>query len=91
MSLGSCESGRKKQPEDKVFGQEIPGRRGPSCWDIPDPGPGDVPNKSFLQGALFCCLRQGIAGMSHDLGRDVPGSDSSEGLYARNIGLIFVP
>ena len=36
-----------------------------------------------MQGALFCCFRQGMAaaaGMSRDLGRDVP---RSEKLYAR--------
>ena len=46
----------------------------------------DIPDKNFMQVAFFCCFRQGVAGMSRDLGRDVP---DLEKLYARNFGLIF--
>ena len=31
----------------------------------------DVPDKNFMQVAFFCCFRQGVAGMSWDLGWDV--------------------
>ena len=39
-----------------------------------------------MQVAFFCCFRQGVAGMSRDLGRDVP---DLEKLYATNFGLLF--
>ena len=39
-----------------------------------------------MQVVFFCCFGQGVAGMSRDLGRDVP---DLEKLYARNFGLIF--
>ena len=35
-----------------------------------------------MQVAFFCCFRQGVAGMSRDLGRDVP---DLEKLYARKL------
>ena len=37
------------------------GHPGPRRWDIPD--------KNFMQAALFFCFRQEVAGMSRDLGR----------------------
>ena len=46
----------------------------------------DIPDKDLMQVALFCCFRQGVAGMSWDLGWDVPGLEK---LYARNFGLIL--
>ena len=42
----------------------------------------DIPDKNFMQAAFFCCFRQGVAGMSRDLGRDVP---DLEKLYARKL------
>ena len=36
-----------------------------------------------MQVAFFCCFRQGVAGMSRDLGRDVPD------FMQENFGLIF--
>ena len=33
-----------------------------------------------MQVAFFCCFREGVAGMSRDLGRDVP---------KQNFGLLF--
>ena len=45
----------------------------------PGPRRRDVPDKNFMQVAFFCCFRQGVAGMSRDLGRDVP---DLEKLYA---------
>ena len=39
-----------------------------------------------MQAAFFCCFRQGVAGMSRDLGRDVP---ESEKLYARKLWADF--
>ena len=45
----------------------------------PGPRRRDIPNKNFMQVAFFCCFRKGVAGMSPDLGRDVP---DLEKLYA---------
>ena len=39
-----------------------------------------------MQVAFFCCFRQGVAGMSQDLGRDVP---DLEKLYARKLWADF--
>ena len=39
-----------------------------------------------MQVAFFCCFRQGVAGMSRDLGRDVP---ELEKLYARKLWADF--
>ena len=46
----------------------------------------DIPDKNFMQVALFCCFRQGMAGMSRDLGRDVR---DLEKLYARKLWADF--
>ena len=71
-------SGREKQPKHKVFGREVPGHLGPRRRDIPD--------KNFMYVAFFCCFRQGVAGMSPDLGRDVP---ELEKLYVRKLWADF--
>ena len=52
----------------------------------PGPRHRDIPDKNFMQLAFFCCLRQGVAGMSRDLGRDVP---DLEKLYARKLWADF--
>ena len=52
----------------------------------PEPRRRDVPDKNFLQVAFFCCFRHGVAGMSRDLGRDVP---DLEKLYARKLWADF--
>ena len=39
-----------------------------------------------MQVAFVCCFRQGVAGMSRDLGRDVP---DLENLYARKLWAEF--
>ena len=52
----------------------------------PGPRRRDIPDKNFMQVALFCCFRQGVAGMSQDLGRDVP---DLEKLYARKLWADF--
>ena len=62
-----------KQPKDKAFGQDIPGTSGTHTSGYP--WPWDVPDKDFMQGAFFCCFRQGLARMSRDLGRNFPGSE----------------
>ena len=68
-------SGRQKQPKDKVFGQRIlVGHQGPRRRDIL--------HKNFMQVVFSCGFRQGVAGMSWDLGRDVP---DLEKLYARKL------
>ena len=66
---------RKNSP-DKNFiflGQPAPRRR-------------DIPDKNFMQVAFFCCFRQGVAGMSRDLGRDVPDLEKR---YARKLWADF--
>ena len=68
-----------KQPKEKVFGQKILGTPGTHTSGYPWPWPCDVPDENFMQGAFCCCLRQAMAGISRDLGRDVPGSEE---LYA---------
>ena len=52
----------------------------------PGPRRRDIPDKDFMQEALFCCFRQGVAGMSRDLGQDVP---DLEKLYARELWAAF--
>ena len=47
----------------------------------------NVLDKNFMQVAFFCCFRHGVAGMSRDLGRDVP---DLEKLYAKKLwGVAF--
>ena len=69
---------KKKQPKNKVLGGIFLGHQGPRRRDIPD--------KNFMQLAFFCCFRQGVAGMSRDLGQDVPGLEK---LYARKLWADF--
>ena len=52
----------------------------------PGPRRRDIPEKNFMSVAFFCCFRQGVAGMSRDLGRDVP---DLEKLYARKLWADF--
>ena len=64
----------RKQPKDKAIGQEIVlGHQGPTRRDIPDPGLGVSRAKTLGKVRFFSCFRHGMAGMSSDLGRDVPG------------------
>ena len=35
-----------------------------------------VQDRNSMQGASFCCFTEGMAGMSRDLARDVPGSET---------------
>ena len=46
----------------------------------------DIPDKNFMQVAFFCCFRPGVAGMSRDLGRDVP---DLENFMQENFGAGF--
>ena len=69
---------RKNSPNIKFLGGIFLGHPGPRRRDIPD--------KNFMQLAFFCCFRQGVAGMSRDLGRDVPGLEK---LYARKLWADF--
>ena len=62
----------------KLLGRIFLGHQGPRRRDIPD--------KNFMQVAFFCCFRQGAAGMSRDLGRDVPGLEK---LSARKLWADF--
>ena len=71
----------KKQPKHKVLGGIFLGHPGPRRRDIP--------NQDFMQKAFFCCFRQGVAGMSRDLGRDVP--DFGKTLCKKTLGWFFVP
>ena len=52
----------------------------------PGPRRRDISDKSFMQVVFFCRFRQGMAGMSRDLGRDVP---DLEKLYARKLWADF--
>ena len=45
-----------------------------------------IPDKNLMQVAFVCCFRQGVAGMSRDLGRDVPDLENS---MQKNCGLSF--
>ena len=71
-------SGPKNSLNIKFLGGIFLGHPGPRRRDIPD--------KNFMQVAFFCCFRQGVAGMSRDLGRDVP---DLEKLYARKLWADF--
>ena len=71
-------SGTEKQPKHKVLGGMFLGHQGPRRRDIPV--------KNFMQVAFFCCFRQGVVGMSRDLGRDVP---DLEKLYARTLWAVL--
>ena len=64
----------EKQPKHKVFGRDIPGTSGTQT--------SGYPGQKLYASGLFCCFRQGVAGMSRDLGRDVP---DLEKLYARRL------
>ena len=70
---------RKNSLNIKFLGGIFLGHPGPRSRDIPD--------KNFMQVAFFCCFRQGVAGMSRDLGRDVP---DLEKLYARKLWADFL-
>ena len=71
-------SNLKTAPNIKFLGGIFLAHLGPRRRDIPD--------KNFMQVAFFCCFRQGVAGMSRDLGRDVP---DLEKLYARKLWADF--
>ena len=69
---------RKSSLNIKFLGGTFLGHPGPRRRDIPD--------KNFMQVAFYCCFRQGVAGMSPDLGRDVP---DLEKLYAGKLWADF--
>ena len=78
-SDNSCTTPIKKNSLNiKLWGGIFLGHPGPRRQDIPD--------KNCMQVAFFCCFRQGVAGMSRDLGRDVP---DLEQLYARKLWADF--
>ena len=52
----------------------------------PGPRRRDIPDKNFMQVAFFCRFRKGVAGMSRDLGRDIPDLGK---LYARELWADF--
>ena len=52
----------------------------------PGPRRRDIPDQNFMQVAFTCCFRQGVAGVSRDLGRDIP---DLEKLYARKLWADF--
>ena len=74
-----CQEG-KKLPKDKVFGRDIPGTSGPGRQDIPDSGAAMSQTKTLCKQPFSVVSDREWAGMSRDLGRDVPGSEK---LYAR--------
>ena len=70
---------KKNSLKAKFFGQEdIAGTSGTQTLGHP--------GQNFMQVAFFCCFRQGMAGMSRHLGRDVP---DLEKLYARKLWADF--
>ena len=73
-----CSGPKKNSLNIKFLGGIFLGHPGPRRRDVPD--------KNFMQVAFFCCFRQGVAGMSRDLGRDVP---DLEKLYARKLWADF--
>ena len=58
---------KEKQPKDKVFGPDMPETSGTQTLEYP--------GKRLYARRLFCCFKEGVAGMYRDSGRDVPGSD----------------
>ena len=76
--FGSFGHVRKNSLNIKFLGGIFLGHPGPRRRDIPD--------KNFMQVAFSCCFRQGVAGMSRDLLRDVP---DLENFMQENFGLIF--
>ena len=73
----ATQEGKKKKLKIKLLGRIFLGHQGPRRRDIAD--------KTFMEVAFFCCIRHGVAGMSRDLGRDVPDLEKH---FARNFGLI---
>ena len=59
----------------EFLGEIFLGHQGPRRQDIPD--------KAFMQVVFLCCFRQGVAGMSRGLGRDVP---DLENFMQENLG-----
>ena len=84
-NCGKSRETEKNSLKIKCLGRILLGHQGPTHWDIPDPRIGESQTKLYAR-CVFCCFRQGMAGMSRDLGRDAPGSEK---LYARTFGLIF--
>ena len=65
---------RKNSLKIKFFGQDNPGTSGPKTPGYPWTQPWEVPDCNFImQGAFSCCVRQGMARMSREFCRDVPG------------------
>ena len=54
----------EKQPKHKVFGRDIPGTLGTQT--------SGYPGQKLYASGVFLLFRQGVAGMSRNLGRDVP-------------------
>ena len=72
------ESGKKNSLKINFLGRIFLGNQGPRRRDILD--------KNIMQVAFSCCFRQGVAGMSRDLGRNVP---DLEKFYARELWADF--
>ena len=68
----------EKQPKHKVFGRDIPGTSGTQT--------SGYPRQKLYASGLFLLFLQGVAGMSRDLGRDIP---DLEKLYARKLRADF--
>ena len=78
FATSALEKERKSSLNIEFLGGMFLGHEGPRSRDIPD--------KNFMQVAFFCSFRQGLAGMSRDLGRDIP---DLEKLYARELWADF--
>ena len=82
-------SGPKKQPKNKVFGQDIPGTSGTHTSGYPPTPAPDVPDKNSKQAAFFCRFRQVMVGTSRNLGRDALDVPGPEKLYGRKFWADF--
>ena len=64
---------RRNSLKMKFLGRTFLGHQRPRYQDISDPGPRMSQTKTFFAMRLFSVVPDGMAGMSRDLGRDVPG------------------
>ena len=73
---------KKNRLKIKSLGRMLLGPQGTTRRDIPDPGPGISRTKTLCKAPFSVILNREWAGMSRDLGRDVPGSEK---MYARKL------
>ena len=74
---------RKKQPKDRVLGQDIPGSL-IFLQDIRDSDPG-MSGQKLCARCLFLLFKQGMARMPRDLDRDILGFGCVRGILGRTL------